>query len=722
MTTHVPLAAAPNRRQEPGARSLAWATATALVMALLAACGESSGDGPDGAARAAAAAPGGFSGGGVANAGESVQAFAQTVFPLLSQHCSDCHAGSGPGSPHIAHADIATAHAAVVDNQKVSLSTPINSRLVRRLAADFHYCWSNCVSDAAVMQAAIESWSGALSLTSAPATQVASLASETLTLADGVEDEGQDRSLDHAVAYWEFKEGSGEVAQDQSGVDPPLDLTLSGEARFLSSHGIQFEGGMASASPETSRKLYERIAEPGRGTQQYSIEAWVTPANIEQEGPARIVSYSRNTGSRNFTLGQIMYTYDVRNRSVNPEISGNGTPSLQTYDADQDAQAALQHVVVTYDGYRGRRIYVDGVFTDDVDELEAQPLWNWDPEHRLVLGNEVGGSRPWQGQIRLLAIYEHVLSEAQILQNLGAGVGKRLLMRFDLSSWAGPGAYIEFIVSELDDYSYLFCEPAVVAPNASNFRVANLRVAVNGVIPVSGQAFINVDSLVTQSRQQLSRQCSVILKDAGPAADVFSIEFEYLGDFENPVLPVAIPAPPVPTFGPPLPVEGFRSFDRIQETLATLTGVDPTTPSVQATFDEITQQLPSSFDLRSFASANQVAISKLALEYCDAMVESVALREAFFGTSPGIEFDSPATQAFSDPARRDRLIDPLIDRMIGTNLAVQPDPSDLRPVLDGLVDDLLQGCDPTSCAAEHTRTVTKAACAAVLASAAVSIH
>ena len=64
----------------------------------------------------------------------------------------------------------------------------------------------------------------------------------------------------------------------------------------------------------------------------------------------------------------------------------------------------------------------------------------------------------------------------------------------------------------------------------------------------------------------------------------------------------------------------------------------------------------------------------------------------------------------------------LVDRMLGTNLANQPTRAETRPLLDTMIDDLTLGCDPTSCPATRTRTVVKAACAAVLGSAAVNVH
>ncbi len=109
-------------------------------------------------------------------------------------------------------------------------------------------------------------------------------------------------------------------------------------------------------------------------------------------------------------LGQVAYQYVLRNRAFLEESSNNGGPDMATYDVDQDAQATLQHVVITYDQVRGRRIYVDGRWTDDLDEVPASRLWNWDPNHQVILGNERSNERQWIGQIRFAAIYDRALT------------------------------------------------------------------------------------------------------------------------------------------------------------------------------------------------------------------------------------------------------------------------------------------------------------------------
>jgi hypothetical protein len=696
--------------------------AFALCLALLGtACGDYGGGGAGGSGGTPGPGPGpgpGPAPGGPSDA-EMQAAYEQTVHPIVLQYCTECHAGSGPGTPHLASSDPAVSYRETWYNQKANLANPSTSRLVRRLVADFHHCWNDCVTDAAEMQLAIEEWANLVNY--GEGEEVQGLVSTNLTLADGFEDEGADRYMDNAIAFWDFKELTGTVAHDTSGVLPAADLTLNGPT-FMSAYGIRIETGNAMATAEASRKLYDILAEPRNGTQQYTVEAWIANANVVQEGPARIFSYSANADSRNFGLGQVTYYYNVRNRTVSTDVNGNGNPALQTADADRDAQATLQHVVVTYDQYRGRRVYVNGMWTEDLDETEPFPLWNWSPNHRIVMGNDPSGDRPWQGQIRLAAIYRYALTNEQILQNFAAGVGKRILMRFDVSQWAGEGTFIEFVVSELDDYSYLFCSPTFHAPQIPNARVGKLRVMVNGQSGVSGQGFVNVDTVVTSTAQQLSPLCSIVLKDQGPLTDVFTIDFEYLANFQSVKAPPPVPPLPPRVFGDPLPSDGLRDFRRINESMAAVTGVNPNDNNVRTTYDGLALQLPATADLRTFASAQQVAVTKLSLEYCDALVETTNLRDAFFGNI--VAFNSPASTVFASQTTRDALVQRLVDRMFGVNVTSQPNFGEVQPVLDDLMDGLTQNCasQPATCDAERTRTIVKSMCAAALASAAASIH
>lgn len=666
---------------------------------------------------------------------EQVTAFEATVYPLVDQYCEDCHGGSGPGAPQIAHPDVATAWSAVVDSQKVNFSDPAASRLVRRLAVDFHFCWSDCASNASEMLAAIQAWQTAIENAGGTTggVDVNGLQSETRMMSNGTEEVGAERFDTGIIARWDFKEQTGSVAMDTSGVAPAMDLTLEGPT-LMSAYGIDVESGRAIASAAASRKLYDRIADQQTGSQAYTVEMWIANLNTTQEGPARIISYSANGGSRNFMLGQVQYQYVVRNRAYTEESNGNGGPDLETYDVDQDAQATLQHVVITYDQLVGRKIYVDGQWTEDEDEIAAGRLWNWSPTHRLVMGNEVTGDRQWLGQIRFAAIYDRPLAAAAVRQNYEAGIGRRITLSFDVSQWTGGNSRIEFSVTELDGYSYLFCSPTFVTDVGAPIRIQNMRVSLNGIIPVAGQGFVSMNALVTGSRTLLSRQCTIVGGLVDADTDVFQLHFEQLGIFQDPVPPPTPPTPGVEDFGDPQPTLGVRNFERVNASIAALTTVNPQNSSVESTYEELVQQLPSGPDLRSFVSANQVGVAKLGVEYCDVLVGdegsgSQTLRNQFFNNAGSFGWNQPPATAFANPADVDLITDPLLDKIVGAGLRGDvgglPARDQVEAMLDQLIVDLSATCGgggQPACDGSYTKSIVKGLCTAVVSSGAVHIH
>jgi len=652
-----------------------------------------------------------------------VEAFQTTVYPIVRQYCAECHEGNGPGSPHFAQPNVSAAYQAITSQGKVNLGSPSSSRIVVKLVSLAHHCWSNCGSDGAMMAAAIQAWADAVDYGSGGVSVDGALASNAQSLGDGLVDTGSERYGGNLIALYEFKEGAGTVARDTSGVAPALDLTLRDQVTWMTSWGVDIEDGSLLGSTSASRKLFDRIADPSAGTQQYTIEAWITPDNIDQgsDNVARIVTYSQFIGVANMMIGQAEYNYNARTRSIHPSaLDGgqNGLPALQTADGDRDAQDRLQHVMVTYDQFRGRRIYVDGRFTQDPDPIGPARLWNWDPTFRLALGAEPSRTAPWKGQIRLVAIYQQALTDAQIVQNYEAGVGERLLLRFDVAQWMGAGSAVEFIVTDYDAYSYMFCQPTLRTPSPNGSRIANIRIAVNGTLAPSGQGFETIDTTANGTKQELSRQCTIIPKGAaGPDGDQFTLVFEHLGGFQNVVVEDTVPPALILLDPEPRPVNGVRDFARINASFASLTGQSRGVAA--ATFAEIEEQLPPDYDVRSFVSSQQVAISKIALEYCDALVDGPD-RNAFF---PGFDFNAPASSAFATPAQRDRIFNPLFDRMIGDTLAMQPTRAEVRLALDAMTDQLVVVCaTPGACDAQRTAAIVKGACAAVLGSAAVTLH
>jgi len=480
--------------------------------------------------------------------------FAATVYPLVTEYCVGCHSSSSATqqSPFFADEDVETAYQAV--KTKINLDSPESSRLVLRLRDEFHNCWDNCTSNAQEMEDAIAAYAATIDVTSVDQALVISRA---LTMYDGTVASGGSRYEAGQIALWEFKEGSGTTAFDTSGVQPAINLTLSGDIAWVGGWGINIRSGRAQGSTTASRKLHDLITATG----QYSIEAWAAPANVNQE-EARIVTYSAGSTLRNFTMGQTLYSYDFFNRSSTSDANGS---LLQTLDDDEDAQATLQHVVMTYDPVAGRRIYVNGVYTEDPDTAMGGTLGDWDDTFALVLGNEPSGDRQWQGVLRLAAVHNRALTPEQVQQNYDAGVGEKFFLLFDVSTHSGAaGSYVLFEVSQFDSYSYLFNRPTFVSLDpdwtpSTPIPVRGLRIGANGVVLPISQAYRNLDTAVSVANgysaatgQVLSGLGTVIPLEKGPDQDEFFLTFEVFGNSTNVVTEPAPLTPPPPADGDPV--------------------------------------------------------------------------------------------------------------------------------------------------------------------------
>jgi hypothetical protein len=664
--------------------------------------------------------------------------FQTTVYPLLEEFCSACHASSAAfaQSPFLAEgpagnfAALQTAYEAA--KPRINLDDPAVSRLVVRLRDEQHNCWSgNCTNDAAAMQAAIQAFAQNVLPTPVDPTLVTSKA---LTLYEGTIASGGNRYEANVIALYEFKTGIGNTAYDTSGVEPAMDLTLSGAYEWFGGWGVSFSGGKAQAAVATSAKLRQSIVATG----EYSIEAWVIPGNVVQED-ARIVSYSGGIDRRNFNLGQTMYDYDFFNRSSNSDA--NGSPQLSTPSAQEVLQATQQHVVATFDPVDGRRIYVNGTLVASLDPTPSGTLADWDDTFAFVLGNEVSSNRSWHGVARLVAIHNRALTPEQVGQNFEAGVGERFYLLFSVEHLIDvPASYIVFEAAQFDTHAYLFREPFFISLDAStqpgNIDLEGIRIGINGSEVPVGQTYARLDTLITnalydpETGQPFGGVGAVLPLEKGPDADEFFLSFDRLGGnvYTRPA-PVTPPAP-APQDLPPASQIGVRTFDAINAAMATLTGVPRNNTSVGSTHATIRQSLPAVSTIEAFLASHQVAIAQLAIEYCNVLIDDTTLRASTF---PGFDFTAQVSAAFPgrDSAASNSLIEPLLDRMLGTvasPIATQPDRADAKGEIENLIygipgvserPGLVAGGDSS---ATRTRTIAKAACAAMLGSAAMLVH
>ncbi|MCH7537839.1 MAG: LamG domain-containing protein, partial [Proteobacteria bacterium] len=675
-------------------------------------------------------------------------AFGQLLHtPILVAYCAGCHSSESPSAqqPYFADPDIDVAYAAA--KSKINLDTPADSRFVIKVSptpvGESHNCWDNgnCATSAAEMLAAITAFANGITATTVDPDLITS---QALRLVDGTLASGGNRYEDAQIALWEFKTGTGLIAYDTSGVDPSIDLDFYGDVTWFGGWGITIgtdaaQGpGKAQGSTTASKKLHDVIQESG----EFSIEAWVIPANVTQE-MSRIVTYSAGATTRNFTLQQTLYDYNffLRTDAVDandmPLTTLNGEPALSTPAMDEVLQATLQHVVATYDPINGRSIYVNGTLVTNADPIPGGTLIDWQDTFALVLGNEASGDGVWEGTFRLAAIHRRALSQEQIVQNFDAGVGQKFYMLFDISARIGApedSSFILFEAQQFDTFAYLFDKPSFITLDGSTpegIPIKGLHLAMNGQEAVVGQSYANMDETLradplSELGQPLSELGAVIPLEKGPQNDQFFLTFDEIASFiyarpEAPMLVIT------PTDLDPASHVGVRTFDEINATYAAITGVDPNTPAVDMTFQELRQSLPAVEDVNTLLSSHQIAIAQLAIQYCDAAIGTNASPNPDAGTYwPAFDFNLAAATAFS-VANRSNFVDPLIARAVGQTpggpqLLTQPSyaliydelaqfqtgPGIDRP--DNLIDRLLAG-------PSDTRAIAKGVCAAVLGSA-----
>ena len=660
-------------------------------------------------------------------ANATVGNFANLVHtPILLEYCAGCHSSQSATSiqPYFAETDANVAFDAA--RSKMDLDDPSASRFVLRLRNEFHNCWvepaegvNTCADAADAMQAAIQAFADTVPLTQLDPMLVNSKA---LRLIDGTIASGGNRYENAQVALWEFKTGSGTTAFDTSGVEPAINLTMSGDVTWFGGWGITIGpgSGKAQGSTSASKKLHDLI----RATGEYSIEAWVVPANVTQE-MARIVSYSGGDDVRNFTLQQTLYNYEFRHRST--ETSLNGDPRLSTPDADEVLQATLQHVIATYSPVDGRAIYVNGEPVTQQDPIPGGSLADWQDTFAFVLGNEASGNGLFQGTFRLVAVHNRVLTPDQILQNFDVGVGEKFFLLFSIADIINvPTAYILFEVSQFDSYGYLFTRPHFItldsAQQPEGIPLQGLRVGINGAEVDVGQTYATMDATLSATLfgelgQPLSDWGAVVPLEKGPQDDEFFLTFDLLGaqsyarTFDPPLVIVQTDLPAAQRFG-------VRTFDEINATMAAITTVDPEEPNVDMTFQSLRQSLPAIESPEAFLSSHQVAIAQMAIEYCNALVNDNAKATAYFN---GFNFNLAPATAYAGAARN-AIIDPLLDNAMGIGILTQPDFTDVRNEIGyntangaypgNLIDRLIVSPDNP-----NTSSIAKAVCASVVGSA-----
>ncbi|MGH8260275.1 MAG: hypothetical protein ACREUG_11345, partial [Steroidobacteraceae bacterium] len=223
----------------------------------------------------------------------------------------------------------------------------------------------------------------------------------------------------------------------------------------------------------------------------------------------------------------------------------------------------------------------------------------------------------------------------------------------------------------------------------------------------------------SQTGEVLSNVGAVIPLENGPASDQFFLSFAQIGSHTHAYTDPTV-AVPAPTAGPAMPDLGVRTFERINQSMAKLTGVSPLDATVASTYASVQQSLPSIPDFSAYSYSNQMAVAQLAAAYCSALVSDPTASASFFGSGFSASQTGSQLAGNSGP-----LITALYDNLVGTapggaQLATEPSLAQVQTELSGLIGTLAAGSAGSQ--SGGAGTVATAACTALLASASTVVN
>ena len=220
------------------------------------------------------------------------------------------------------------------------------------------------------------------------------------------------RSRSGLLALYDFSETAGADIRDRAASGVAFDLKIPNINQVRRSQGTL---EITSKTTIKSRKAASRMNATIKRSGEITLEAWIKPANLDQKGPARIITLSKNSTQRNVTLGQDGDAIEVRFRTT--KTSNNGLPSLRS--PNRSLTTDLTHVAYTRDRSGRARLYLNGGLARE-ETIEGSPS-NWAGSYYLALGNELSNDRGWLGSCHLVAIYSRDLLPGEIARHYKLG-------------------------------------------------------------------------------------------------------------------------------------------------------------------------------------------------------------------------------------------------------------------------------------------------------------
>jgi hypothetical protein len=164
---------------------------------------------------------------------------------------------------------------------------------------------------------------------------------------------------------------------------------------------------------------------------------------------------------------------------------------------------------------------------------------------------------------------------------------------------------------------------------------------------------------------------------------------------------------------------GHKDFEQIYMSMSIVTGIDVQDESgIRSRYTILNSQLPADNSIKNFGTAHQIAVIKLASEFCDRFINNSSYYQ---DALPGINFNtSYAQQLYNGNNTKIDLIQKMINKFWGVN--VQPDTvvqSAINENIQLITDVQGEESDPDS---QNTgRKAGKAVCTSLLSSAPITL-
>ena len=198
--------------------------------------------------------------------------------------------------------------------------------------------------------------------------------------------------------FWENNNATNQISLANNETGRLCQAVARGKAVFGRFYEMDLSGGAVLAQDVDGDLL-----KACKGSNELTIETTITPYNKTQDGPAHIVSFSNDSSSHNFVLGQEKDTLVL---------------SLQTGQQDDHSPISLCkvqvgqpiHLVTTYQPGR-LSCYVNGKRVHNSDRVKGS-FSHWKPMH-LLFGDAWNGGHDWSGAMEGVAIYARAISAAE---------------------------------------------------------------------------------------------------------------------------------------------------------------------------------------------------------------------------------------------------------------------------------------------------------------------